>query len=110
MPKFDIAVNQREQGVIAPDTNMITGLNFCAALAHNDTAGSNQLSIVAFDAEHFRVAIPTIAGATHTFFMCHDLFLCLVFSLCFLGLRGAATAGAAGATSVSRGSGCLILS
>src|ERR1700730_6034524 len=59
---------------------MIARLNFCATLADNNAACSYELPIKALDAEHFRVAIPTIAGTTHTFFMCHVL-LFLTFSI-----------------------------
>src|SRR5215469_8486709 len=81
MFKFDITFDQRKQRVVTAQTDMVTRINLCTALAHNNTARSNILTIVALHAKHLRVTIPTIAGATHTLFMCHDLlFLCFTLA------------------------------
>src|SRR5213082_965631 len=78
MAELDIAIDQGEQGVVAANANVIAGFDLCAALANNDATGGNHLSIIAFHSKHFGVTVPTIAGTTHTFFMCHGLlFLCL---------------------------------
>src|SRR6185312_9980048 len=91
MPELDIAINQREERMVTPHANVISGLDLCTALAHNDAASRYQLPIVAFHTQHLGVAIPAIAGATHTFFMCHDLFfLCLAFSIFNLPCAAAA--------------------
>src|SRR5437868_6884691 len=74
MTKFDIAVDQGEQRVVTAHADMIAGLDLGAALANNNATCCNQLSIKAFYTEHLGVAVPAIAGTTHTFFMCHDLF------------------------------------
>ncbi len=81
MPKLDIAVDQSEKRVIAANTDKFAGANPGAALAHNNTACGYQLPIIAFDAEHFGLAVSPVAGTAHSFFMCHDLFLCLAFSI-----------------------------
>src|SRR5258708_826523 len=73
MAEFDIAIDQREQCMIAPDANVHARLDLRAALAHNNAARRDELAIKALDTEHLRFAIPTIAGATHSFFMCHGL-------------------------------------
>src|SRR5260370_35792341 len=88
MSKRDIAIDQRKQSVVTTYTDVVSRFDLCAALADDDAAGGNQLPIVAFYAQHLGIAVPAIAGATHTFFMCHRLFLCLPFSLLSL-LRGA---------------------
>src|SRR5947209_1386829 len=67
--------------MIASNADIIARFDLRAALANNNATGSNQLSIVALHTEHLGLAIPPIAGATHTFFMCHSLFLCLAFSI-----------------------------
>src|SRR5215469_220912 len=91
MSKLDVAIDQRKEGVVATYTDVVSRFDLCAALADDDAAGGNQLPIVAFYTQHFGLAVPAIAGATHTFFMCHSLFLCLAFSL--LNLLRAAPAG-----------------
>src|SRR6266700_1096118 len=80
--ELDIAIDQGEQSVVAANANVIAGFDLCAALANNDATGGNYLSIIAFHSKHFGVTVPTIAGTTHTFFMCHGLlFLCLAFTI-----------------------------
>jgi hypothetical protein len=69
--KFDIAIDQSEERMIAPYADVLTGLNLGAALAYNDAASGHELAIVTFDAEHLRLAIATVTRATHTFLMCH---------------------------------------
>src|SRR5258708_9009636 len=91
MSKLDIAIDQRKQSVVTTYTDVVSWFDLCAALADDDAASGNQLPIVAFYAQHLGIAVPAIAGATHTFFMCHSLFLCLAFSL--LSLLRAAPAG-----------------
>src|SRR5258708_36207172 len=82
MTELDIAVNQRKERMIASHANIVSGLNLCTTLAYNNAASRYQLPIVAFHTQHLGVTIPAVAGATHTFFMCHDLFfLCLVISI-----------------------------
>src|SRR5258708_30232797 len=80
--KFDVAIDQGEQRVVAPNADIDARLDLRAALAHDNAAGGDELAVKALDAEHLGLAIPTIAGATHTFLMCHELLLCLrVFRL-----------------------------
>src|SRR5215469_15231529 len=81
MLKFNITFDQRKQRMVTAHTNMITRVDLCTALAHNNTARGNILTIVALHTKHIRVAIPAIAGVAHTLFMCHDfLFLCLTLA------------------------------
>src|SRR5260370_19037548 len=91
MSKLNIAIDQRKQSVVTSYTDVGSRFDLCAALADDDAAGGTQLPIVAFYTSHLGIAVPAIAGATHTFFMCHSLFLCLAFSL--LSLLRAAPAG-----------------
>src|SRR6266700_5768051 len=90
MSKLDIAIDQSEQRMVTTNANVISRLDLRSTLADNDAASSNKLTIITFHTQHFGLAIPTIAGATHTFLMCHGLFPCLAFRL--LGfLRAAPT-------------------
>src|SRR5436305_13846517 len=82
MAELDVAIDEREQGMVATYTNIVSRFDFGAALADNNAAGGYQLAVEAFHAEHLRVAITTIARATHAFLMCHVLFLflaCCIF-------------------------------
>ena len=90
MAELDVAIDEREQGMVATYTNIVSRFDFGAALADNNAAGGYQLAIEAFHAEHLRVAIATIARATHAFFMCHVLFLFLGF--CIVSFSHAAAA------------------
>jgi hypothetical protein len=72
VPELNVPVDQREQCVIAANANVIAGANLRTALAHDNAASRDKLPIIAFHAKHLRVAVSTVARATHTFFMCHD--------------------------------------
>src|ERR1700674_987077 len=91
MSKLDIPIDQGEEGMIAANADIVTGLDFGTALAHNDAACCHQLSIEAFYAEHLRLAVASIARAAYTFFMCHVLVLPFIFSI-LVGLLYAAAA------------------
>src|SRR5258708_24606142 len=91
MSKLNIAIDQRKQSVVTTYTDVVSRFDLCAALADDDAAGGNQLPIVAFYSEPLGISVPAIPGATHSFFMCHILFLCLSFSL--LNLLRSAPAG-----------------
>lgn len=69
---FDKAVAEGEEGVIATDANIVARVEASAALADEDGAGLDGLSIVAFDAEAFAVAIATVLTGSLTFFVCHS--------------------------------------
>src|SRR5579864_8607910 len=75
MLKLDITFDQRKKCMVTPDTDMVARVDLGAALAHDNAARRNVLPIIAFHAEHFGVAIPTVAGTAYSFFMCHNLFL-----------------------------------
>src|SRR5437763_16611708 len=90
MTELDITIDQRKQGMIAPDANMLTRANLCATLTHYNAASGYQLTVKALDTKHFWFAVTTVARATHTFFMCHDLFLRIRLTqgtICTLCLR-----------------------
>lgn len=48
--KFDVAVDQGEEGVITPHADILARFDFGAALAHDDAPGANQLAVKAFNA------------------------------------------------------------
>src|SRR5215471_16881829 len=92
MFKLDITLDQCEQRMVTPNTNMVARVDLRTTLAHNNAACRYVLPIVAFHAEHLGVAIPTISGTTHTLFMCHDLFLRAALAILILDPGSAATA------------------
>ena len=66
------AVYQREDGVIAPHANTLTGLELGATLAYDDVTCDNGLTAKLFNAEALAAGIATVANGTLTFLMCHD--------------------------------------
>src|SRR5690606_38187416 len=72
--ELDLAVDQREQGVVAAEADARTRVELGAALAHDDVAGSDRLAAVDLDAEVLRVGVAAVAGRTTSLFMCHDCF------------------------------------
>src|SRR6266446_2413424 len=71
MLKLDIAFDECKKRMITPHTNVVARIDLCATLAHDNAACRHVLSIIAFHAKQLGVAVPAIARATHTFFMCH---------------------------------------
>jgi hypothetical protein len=69
----DPPVNQREQGPIASGADVLAGDEFRAALTHQNAPGRDLLAPKFFDAEPFADAIPPVANAALSFFMCHKL-------------------------------------
>ncbi len=51
--ELDLTVFFRKQGVVATDTNILTGVKTRATLTHNDITGNNNLTAVDFDAQAF---------------------------------------------------------
>src|SRR6266700_1116879 len=90
MPEFDVAIDQSVDCMVATQSHLFAGTDFSAALTHDNAASGHQLTIVTLDAKHLGLAISTIARTTHTFFMCHELFLRAAFSI--FSFRGAASA------------------
>jgi hypothetical protein len=67
----DPPVNQREQCPIASGADVLAGDEFRAALTHQNAPGRDLLAPEFFHAEPFADAIPPIANASLSFFMCH---------------------------------------
>ena len=60
----DGAVNQSEQGVIAADTDIDTGMDVSASLANQDVAGQNKLTVSTLNAQALSLGITTVLGRT----------------------------------------------
>src|SRR5258707_5406349 len=65
------SVHQCEQSPIAASADIAAGHKFRAALTHDNAAGGHRLAAIAFDAQPFADAVPSVTDASLTFFMCH---------------------------------------
>jgi hypothetical protein len=73
--EMHLAVDQSEQRIVRGPADIFTGMNPGTALANDDAARSDHLAIVPLHAEKLRIAIPAVARAADTLFMCHDIVL-----------------------------------
>jgi len=69
--EFDDAVDEREQGIIAPDTDVRAGMHLGPALPHENAAGADRLAPEALYAQALRITVAAVLGTSTTFFMCH---------------------------------------
>src|SRR5699024_11112269 len=69
--EMDAAVNQREQRVVAADADALTRMDVGAALANQNVAGQNVLTVAALDAETLGLRVTAVLGRTYAFFVCH---------------------------------------
>jgi hypothetical protein len=67
----DLAVDEREQGVIFALADTFAGVELGAQLANDDVASDNFLAAETLDAAALTVGIATVAAGALTFFMCH---------------------------------------
>jgi len=69
----DLAVDEGEDGVISPETDILAGQELRAALADDDVAGDDGLAAEFFHAETLANAVASVLNTALTFFMCHKL-------------------------------------
>ena len=69
----DLPVGQREQCPIASGANICARDEFRAALADQNAPGRDVLAAKFFHSKPFADAVPPIANASLSFFMCHRL-------------------------------------
>src|SRR6266851_8357615 len=69
----NVAVNQRENCVIAAEADVLARQKLRSALAHNDVPGDDQLAAESFYTEPFADAVAAVLNAALSFFVCHDL-------------------------------------
>jgi len=67
----DVSVYQRENGVIAAETDISSGKKLRPALAHDDIASQNHLAAKSFYAEPFADAVAAVLNAALSFFVSH---------------------------------------
>ena len=71
--KFDLAVLQSEQGVIAALAHIDAGMDVGAALADQDVAGQNELTVRALDAEPLGLGIAAVTGGADALLVGEEL-------------------------------------
>ena len=69
----NIAIDQRENGIIAAEADVLARQKLGSALTDNDIAGHDQFAAESFYAEAFANAIAAVLNAALSFFMSHDL-------------------------------------
>src|SRR5947199_10514436 len=67
--KANVAIHERENRVIAAETNVLARLKFRAALANNNIARDNHLAAEFFNAQPFANAIAAVLNAALSFFI-----------------------------------------
>jgi hypothetical protein len=67
------AVDKRKQRIIASQTDIDAGLEFGAALADQNASGSDSLAAKCLHAKTLCLTVPSVFGASTTFFMSHDM-------------------------------------
>ena len=68
---LDDAVCEREERVVSAYADVLSGVDFRAALAEDNVAGQNVFAAELLDAATLRVGVAPVSGSTLTFFMCH---------------------------------------
>lgn len=80
--KPHIAVNGREERVIAADADVVSGVDVCAALPNEDASRRHVMPGKPLDTEPFSDTVTSVAGTAAAFFMSHLFPPYLVDCLC----------------------------
>src|SRR5690554_2674476 len=76
--ELDLAVDEREQRVVATQADARTRVELGAALANDDVAGIDGLAAEDLDAQVLRVGVAAVARGTYAILVCHDCFSLLI--------------------------------
>src|SRR5882724_2022460 len=71
----NIAIDQRENRVIAAEPDVLPGEKLRSALAHNNVPGHDCFAAKFFHAQPFADAVPAVLDAALSFFVCHEITL-----------------------------------
>lgn len=69
--EIDDPIFQCKKGEVATHSNIDSRMVFGSALADNDVSGNHGLAAILLDAQHFWIAVPSVAGGSLSFLMCH---------------------------------------
>src|SRR3970282_102265 len=72
--ELDLAIDQREQRVVAAEADAHARMELGATLANDDVAGIDRLATINLHAEILRVGVAAVARGTYALFMCHGCF------------------------------------
>ena len=73
--ELHFAVDEGEQSVVLPLAHVVAGVDLGSALSDKDVAGQDKLSVGSFGSEALGLAVAAVLGGTHTFLVCHQVFL-----------------------------------
>src|SRR5690606_30701780 len=76
--ELDLAVDEREQGVVAAEADAHARIELGAALADVEVAGFDRLATIDLHAEVLRVGVAAVARGTYALLMCHGCFSLLL--------------------------------
>ena len=68
--KLDHAVDEREERVVAADTDVVAGMNRGTSLTNENVAGKDELSVAALYSQTLSVGISAVLGRAAALFMC----------------------------------------
>jgi hypothetical protein len=69
--EFHVAIDERKNRIVPPQTDIPAGEEFCSTLAHNDVAGDDRLSAKFLYSKPFAKAVTPIFDAALTFLVSH---------------------------------------
>ena len=67
-----LAIDQREEGVVATQADVLAGVEAGAELAHQDVAGADGLAVTALDTPVLRVGVAAVPGRALSLLMSHS--------------------------------------
>ena len=70
--KLHFAFDESEEAVVMPTSDVGPWFERGASLAHQYGSGCYELAVEPLDSKTFRLTIPSISGASETFFVCHE--------------------------------------
>jgi hypothetical protein len=73
--KLHRTVNQGEERIIVPSTDVQAGMDLCTMLADENRSGTNNFTAVPFHAQPLPLAITPITRTSNTFLMRHRSFI-----------------------------------
>src|SRR5690606_13706015 len=76
--ELHLAVDQREQGVVAAEADAVTGVELRTTLADDDVAGLDGLPTIDLHAQVLRVGVAAVARGTYALLVCHACFSLLL--------------------------------
>lgn len=61
----------RKKRIVSAPTNVVAGMKFGTALAHDDRAGFHVFAAERLDSQHIGIRVAAVPGGAYSFLMCH---------------------------------------